>query len=70
MRQSLKELIDSTIIYQYSIPHVDKKIDGIDLCNYEDDCYDYSSDENLVELIYKGTSKNTICPHHILKISV
>jgi hypothetical protein len=54
LRQSLKDLIDETIIYQYSIPYDDKKINGIELCNCEDDCYDYSSDDDLVELIYNS----------------
>lgn len=54
MRQSLKNLIDKTILYQYSIPNEEKKINGINLCNYEDDCYDYSSDDNLIELIYNS----------------
>ena len=54
MRQSLKDLIDKTILYQYSIPHTKKGIDGINLCNYEDDCYDYSSDNDLIELIYNS----------------
>ena len=54
MRQSLKDLIDKTIIFQYSIPHDNKKIDGINLCNYKDDCYDYSSNEDLVQLIYNS----------------
>ncbi|MGM0641859.1 MAG: HamA C-terminal domain-containing protein [Thermotogota bacterium] len=47
-------MVDKTILYQYSIPHSRKKIDGINLCNYEDDCYDYSSDDDLIELIYNS----------------
>ena len=52
MRQSLKDLFSKTILYQYNIPHVAKKIDGIHLCNYEDYCFDYSHDDDLVKLIY------------------
>ncbi len=54
MRESLKDLIDKTILYKYSIPHDEKEIDGINLCNCEDDCYDYSNDNDLVELIYNS----------------
>lgn len=54
LRESLKDLIDKTITYQYSIPHDEKEIDGINLCNCEDDCYNYSNDNDLVELIYNS----------------
>ena len=46
LRESLKELIDKTILYQYTIPYTEKEC--------EDDCYDYSNDNDLVELIYNS----------------
>ncbi len=54
MRLSLKNLLNKTIFFKYSLPHSSKKIDGINLSNFEDDCYDYSSDHDLVELIYNS----------------
>lgn len=54
MRQSLKDLIDRTIIYKYSLPYSIHKIDSVNLSNYRDDCYDYSNDKDLVELIYNS----------------
>jgi hypothetical protein len=51
LRQVLKDLINKTIFYEYSLPN--KQImESINLSNRKDDCYSYSSDENLVELIY------------------
>lgn len=54
MRQSLKNLIDKTIIYKYSLPNSINKIESVNLSTHEDDCYDYSSDNDLVELIYNS----------------
>ena len=54
MRQSLKNLINKTIIYKYSLPNSINKIESVNLSTHEDDCYDYSSDNDLVELIYNS----------------
>lgn len=54
MRESLKNLIEKTIIYKYSLPNNTNKIDQVNLSNYKDDCYDYSNDNDLIELIYNS----------------
>lgn len=54
MRESLKKLIDKTIIYKYSLPNNTDKIDPVNLSNHKDDCYDYSNDNDLIELIYNS----------------
>ncbi|HUH41635.1 MAG TPA: DUF1837 domain-containing protein [Sulfurimonas sp.] len=54
MRQSLKDLIDKTIIYKYSLPCSAHKIESVNLSNHNDDCYDYSNDDDLIELIYNS----------------
>ncbi|OCL99292.1 hypothetical protein AAX29_01104 [Aliarcobacter thereius] len=52
MRQSLKDLIDKTIIYKYSLPH--NTIESVNLSNHKDDCYDYSNDDDLIKVIYNS----------------
>ncbi len=54
MRESLKKLIDKTIIYKYSLPNNTDKIDQVNLSNHKDDCYDYSNDNDLIKLIYNS----------------
>jgi len=54
LRESLKNLIDKTIIYKYSLPNNADKIDQVNLSNHKDDCYDYSNDNDLIELIYNS----------------
>jgi len=54
LRESLKNLIDKTIIYKYSLPNSTNKIESINLSTHEDDCYSYSNDDDLVELIYNS----------------
>jgi hypothetical protein len=54
LRESLKNLIDKTIIYKYSLPNNTDKIDQVNLSNHKDDCYDYSNDNDLIELIYNS----------------
>ena len=54
MRESLKKLINKTIIYKYSLPNNTNEIDQVNLSNHKDDCYDYSNDNDLIELIYNS----------------
>jgi len=54
LRQSLIDLLDKTILYKFSLPNNDEKIEGIAISNCIDDCYDYSDDHSLVELIYNS----------------
>lgn len=54
LRESLKALINKTIFYEYSLPNDAKEINRINLSNSYDDCYSYSNDDNLVELIYNS----------------
>ena len=53
MRQLLKDLIDRTLFFEYSLPT--KKINTkINLSTHFDDCFSYSSDDDLSELIYQS----------------
>lgn len=54
MREKLKNLFDKTIIHQYTLPNSEKNIDGISLSNQKDDCFDYTNDNDLIELIYNS----------------
>jgi len=67
LRESLKALIDKTILYEYSLPHKDKKINKINLSNYEDDCYTYSNDNDLIELIYNSMIEYSFNEYELTK---
>ena len=54
MRQSLVDLINKTIIYQYSVHCPTRKIDKTNLTTNKDDCYLSTNDNNLVEIIYNS----------------
>jgi hypothetical protein len=53
MRKTLKNLISKTLFFKYSLPNkiIEKKIV---LSNYNDDCFTYSSEKDLSELIYQS----------------
>lgn len=54
MRQSLVNLINKTIIYQYSLDCSIRKIDKTILTTTKDDCYLSTDDNNLVQIIYNS----------------
>jgi hypothetical protein len=54
MRQSLIDLIDKTIIYQYSLDCPIRKIDKTVLTTTQDDCFDSLDNNNLAEIIYNS----------------
>ncbi len=54
MRQSLIDLIDKTIIYQYSLDCAIRKIDKTILTTIKDDCYKSIDDNSLIDIIYNS----------------
>jgi HamA len=54
MRKSLIDLIDKTIIYQYSLDCPIRKIDKTVLTTTQDDCFDSLDNNNLAEIIYNS----------------
>jgi hypothetical protein len=54
LRESLKTLLQSTLIYQYSVENQDKGIPNIDVSTQPNACFNSESDENLIELIYNS----------------
>lgn len=54
MRDSLKQLISSTIILEYSLPNEEKNIKRVSFSTSDDDCYSVSDTNNLVEIIYNS----------------
>lgn len=53
MRETLKNLISETLFFEYSLPN-DKINDKINLSTHSDDCFSYSSEKDLSELIYQS----------------
>lgn len=54
MRQSLINLINKTIIYQYSLDCPIRKIDKTILTTTKDDCYKSIDDNSLIDIIYNS----------------
>ncbi len=53
MRETLKNLISKTLFFKYSLPN--KEISTkINLSTHDDDCFFYSSEKDLSELIYQS----------------
>jgi len=53
MREELKKLLEKTLFFKYSIPNKDLAL-SVNLSSCQDDCFTYSSDLNLAELIYQS----------------
>ena len=49
MRETLRNLISKTLFFEYSLPN-EKIKDKINLSVYSDDCFSYSSEQDLSEL--------------------
>lgn len=56
MKQSLKELIENTLIFKFNLPGKGHTIDRscVTSVDLEDDCYDANDLENLARIIYEG----------------
>lgn len=54
MRQSLIDLINKTIVYQYSLDCPIRKIDKTNLTTVKDDCYSSVNDNDLISIIYNS----------------
>lgn len=54
MRDSLKELIEKTIAFEYELPHIEKDIPRTIFSNHNDHCYTTTDDNALVEIIYNS----------------
>ncbi len=54
MREALWQLIENTIIFEYSLPNKEKDIERVHLSTKDDDCYSVSEKEALVSIIYNS----------------
>lgn len=54
MRQSLKDLIENTILFKYELPNHSIDISKSKISTNEDSCYSSKSNENLSEIIYNA----------------
>ncbi len=54
MRDSLNQLISSTIIFEYSLPNQEKNIKKVSFSTLKDDCYSISNTNDLVKIIYNS----------------
>lgn len=54
LRESLKGLIENTLIYRYTLPNKKLDIDGMALSNIEDNCFSCECETALAEIIYNS----------------
>lgn len=54
VRQSLVDLINKTIVFQYSLGDLTKNIDKTVLTTTQDDCYISANNDDLVKIIYNS----------------
>ena len=54
MREALSQLIENTIIYEYSLPNLEKGIEKVHLSTKDDDCFSATNQESLVSIIYNS----------------
>lgn len=56
MKQSLKDLIENTLIFKFNLPDAGHSIDRscVTSIELEDDCYDVNDLEDLARIIYEG----------------
>ena len=54
MRQSLKNLFKSRIMFEYSLPNNDKYLSKSDISTSDDFCYSTIGDKEVSDLIYNG----------------
>ena len=54
MRAALSQLIENTIVYEYSLPNVEKGIERVHFSTNNDDCFSATNKESLVSIIYNS----------------
>jgi len=54
MRESLKKLIEQTIVYQYDLPNNDIWILNTDISTENDTCYKSEDKDDLIDIIYNS----------------
>ena len=54
MREALSQLIENTIVYEYSLPNVEKGIERVHFSTNNDDCFSATDKESLVSIIYNS----------------
>lgn len=54
MREVLSQLIENTIVYEYSLPNVEKGIERVHFSTNNDDCFSATDKESLVSIIYNS----------------
>lgn len=54
MRETLSQLIEKTIIFEYSLPNIDKGIEQVHLSTKNDDCFSANEKEALISIIYNS----------------
>jgi len=54
VREALLQLIDNTIIFEYSLPNAEKGIERVHFSTKNDDCFSTSDNESLVSIIYNS----------------
>lgn len=54
MREALFQLIENTIVYEYSLPNVEKGIERVHFSTNNDDCFSATNKESLVSIIYNS----------------
>ena len=63
MREAIKELLQQTIIYRYSLPN--ECIERTALSTENDECFSVVSNESLSELIYNGIVEYALGEKHV-----
>lgn len=54
MREALSQLIENTIVYEYSLPNEEKGIEKVHFSTKNDDCFSANDKESLVAIIYNS----------------
>tara|TARA_B100000767_G_C19632285_1_gene478780 strand:- start:255 stop:701 length:447 start_codon:yes stop_codon:yes gene_type:complete len=54
MRESLKELLDKTLIWEYSLPDDKIDIDAVSISSWKDDAFLCTCEDSLAEIIYNS----------------
>ena len=63
MRDSMRNMLEDTVIFQYELPT--SKIKRTDLSTKSDSCYSIASDTALSKLIYNGIAEYSLGEKHI-----
>lgn len=63
MRDTIKELLEQTIVFKYSLPH--EYIEKTQLSTEADECFSVISNESLAKLIYNGIAEYALGEKHV-----